>query len=313
MLERVKLGSTDLWVSPLCFGALAVGPLQRNLSVVEAARVMGYALERGVNFIDTAKLYQCYPHIAKAVGQREDVVIASRSYDYTFEGMRASVDEARTMLNRDVIDIFMLHEQESELTLRGHRPALDYLQEAKAKGIIRAIGVSTHHVACVEAVCAHPEIDVVSPLLNKAGLGIIGGREKMEQAIARAHALGKGVYLMKVLGGGHLISDVLSAFGYALSFPYAHAAAVGMSTIEEVETNIQIFSGRSVDQDTLSGLIRDKTLHIDSWCQKCGTCVKKCPAGALSLEETGPVVDRKKCLLCGYCGAVCPEFALKII
>ncbi|HHV45043.1 MAG TPA: 4Fe-4S binding protein [Firmicutes bacterium] len=312
-MEKVQLGRTGLWVSRLCFGALAVGPLQRNLPVDEGARVIRHALDRGINFVDTAQLYQCYPYIRKAVAGRDDVIIASRSYDYTYGGMRQAVEEARRELDRDVIDIFMLHEQESALTLKGHRPALDYLVEAKGRGIIRAIGVSTHHVACVEAICDYPEIEVVSPLLNKAGLGIIGGREAMERAIAKAHALGKGVYLMKALGGGHLIGDVRSAFAYALAFPHTHAVAVGMSSIGEVEVNLALFSGEAVDDATLQGLVRHKTLHVESWCQRCGLCVERCPAGALSLGAEGLRIEHQKCLLCGYCGAACPEFALKII
>ena len=136
-MEYRILGKTGIKVSRLCFGALTVGPLQANLPIEEGAAVLRYALENGVNFIDTAKLYKTYPYIKKALkGWDKPVVIASKSYDYTWEGMKKSLEEARIAIDRDYIDIFMLHEQESELTLEGHREALEYLVEAKEQGCL---------------------------------------------------------------------------------------------------------------------------------------------------------------------------------
>jgi len=63
----------------------------------------------------------------------------------------------------------MLHEQESRLTLKGHREALEYYISMKEKGIIKAVGVSTHNVEVVEACCEMPEVDVIHPIVNKAG------------------------------------------------------------------------------------------------------------------------------------------------
>ncbi|MFZ5754869.1 MAG: aldo/keto reductase, partial [Bacillota bacterium] len=134
-MEYQLLGHTGLKVSRLCFGSLTMGPLQANLSIKQGAALLRYAFELGVNFIDTAKLYRTYPYIKEALrGWDAPVIIASKSYDYTWEGMQRSVEEARLAIDRDYLDIFLLHEQESELTLEGHRPALEYLWEAKAKG-----------------------------------------------------------------------------------------------------------------------------------------------------------------------------------
>ena len=43
------------------------------------------------------------------------------------------MEKARHEIDRDVIDIFMMHEQESKWTLKGHRDALEYLLDAKCK------------------------------------------------------------------------------------------------------------------------------------------------------------------------------------
>ena len=164
-IEMRLLGGTNIPVSRLCFGTLTIGPLQANLPIQEGASLIRAAIERGVNFLDTAELYGTYPYIREAISgmNRSDIVIASRSYDYTYESMKKSVEFALRSMNIDYLDLFLLHEQESALTLKGHREALRYLEDARDRGIIRAIGVSTHYIQCVEAALGMPEIDVIHP------------------------------------------------------------------------------------------------------------------------------------------------------
>lgn len=303
-------------VSRLCFGALTMGPLQANLSVEAGARVIRRALESGVNFIDTAELYRTYPYIRKALtGYDRDVVVVTKSYAYTYRGMRESVEKALLELGRDYIDVFMLHEQESILTIQGHWEAVEYLLEAKDKGIVRAIGISTHHVKGVLGAAAVPEFDVIHPLINLAGIGIRGGTaEDMVRAIRVAAGAGKGLYAMKALGGGNLLDRSDTAFEYVLSIPELASVAVGMSTAEEVDYNTRVFSGRPVTAG-LKALVKrqPRRLHIEEWCRGCGQCVERCGAGALRIAGEKVHVDRSRCTLCGYCGAACPDFSIKVI
>ena len=187
-MEYVQLGNTGIKVSRLCFGALIIGPLQVNLSIDRGADVIARGLELGINFIDTAELYGTYPHIQKAIKKSgKKPVVATKCYAYTKEGAAQSLEKARKELDMDVIDIFMLHEQESRLTLRGHRDALDYFYNAKEKGIIKAVGVSTHNIEVVEACSEMPEIDVIHPLMNVTGIGIGDGTiEEMMAAVKKA-------------------------------------------------------------------------------------------------------------------------------
>ena len=186
-MQYNKLGFTDLTVSKLCFGSLTISPLQADLSIDDGAELILYAMEMGVNFIDTAEFYRNYQYINRALKKAKgELIISSKSYAYTYEGMKESVEKARKEMDKDVVDIFMLHEQESRLTLKGHREALDYLVDAKAKGIIRAIGVSTHTVEVVNAAADMQEIDVIHPLINFKGLGIKDGTlHDMEVAIKK--------------------------------------------------------------------------------------------------------------------------------
>lgn len=314
-MERRELGKTGLWVSRLCFGTLPLGPLQLDLPPSRGGALILLALELGVNFIDTAELYENYSHIRWALERWQgEVVVATKSYAYTREGMQASLERARRELNRDFIDIFLLHEQESRLTLKGHRPALEYLLEAKAKGMVRAVGVSTHTVDVTAAAAEMPELDVIHPIINFRGLGIIdGGREEMEAAVKAAYARGKGIYGMKPLGGGNLLGRLDDAFAYVLAFPWAHSVAVGMQTSEEVQYNVALFSGESIPPELARAVrSRRRQLHIADWCQGCGTCARHCPQEALVLVRGRMEVQRERCLLCGYCGAYCPHFCIKI-
>ncbi|NPV52836.1 MAG: 4Fe-4S binding protein [Firmicutes bacterium] len=315
-VEVRELGRTGLRVSRLCFGTLTVGPLQAGLAVEDGAALMRKAFDARVNFFDTAELYGTYPYLYSMLRcvPRGQVVIASKSYAYAYEDMRKSVERALSELDTDYIDIFLLHEQESRLTLRGHADAIRYLLDAKDEGKVRAVGVSTHYVEVVRAAAEMEEFDVIHPIFNKAGLGIRGGTlSEMEEAIRTASLRGKGIYSMKALGGGHLISNAPGALRYVLEKPYIHSVAVGMKTPLELEINLSIFSGRDVPAGMLERARQHKALLIESWCAGCGECVKRCGQGALSIKDNRASVDETKCILCGYCSSVCPEFCIKVI
>ncbi len=315
-MEYRALGRTGLVVSRLCFGALTIGPLHANLSLSAGAGIIRRALEGGVNFIDTAESYDTYAYIRAALeGWDRPVVLATKSYAYTAAGMARSLEVARRELGRDVIEVFLLHEMESEHTLRGHREALEYLLAARARGLVRAVGISTHTVAGVRAAAREPEIDVIHPLFNCAGVGIRDGTaDDMLSAIREAHGVGKGIYAMKALAGGHLIPRAEEALRYVLARPEIASVAVGMQSAAEVEFNLAIAGGRSVDPELRARLAEQRRrLHVEDWCQGCGQCVERCPHGALSLVGGRAAVDPGRCLLCGYCASACAHFCLKVV
>src|ERR1700674_2724510 len=132
-MRQVKLGLWGPVVSEVCFGSLAISPLQGRVTEAEGASVLEYALEQGVNWIDTAEIYDNYAQIAAATKNYPSVRIISKSYSVTALEMRQSLDKARTALNRETLDFFLLHEQESALTLKGHSEAWEELLKAKEK------------------------------------------------------------------------------------------------------------------------------------------------------------------------------------
>lgn len=315
-MEQRALGNTGIQVSRMCMGTLTMGPLQARLSPEEGAELIVRAHSKGVTFFDTAELYGTYGHIALALKTipRHEIVIASRCYEYTYHGMKASIERALQALGTDYIDIFGLHEQESALTLAGHAEALQCVVDAKRAGSVRAVSVSTHAIAAVQAARDTAGVDVIHPIFNLRGIGIIDGHvEQMAEAIAAARAAGLGVYSMKPLGGGHLLKQAQEAVAWVLAHPFVDSMAIGVRDERELDVDLAMVEGRRVDQASLAGIARDKKLFIEEWCVQCGACVEACRQGALSMGKSRPDVDYSRCVLCGYCVAHCKDFCIKVL
>ncbi|MDR0897279.1 MAG: aldo/keto reductase [Oscillospiraceae bacterium] len=314
-MQHLQLGARDLWVSRLLFGTLTMGPLQRNLPIEQGAALIAYAYARGVTAVDTAEYYQNYAYIKAALPACPGLTVITKSYAYTRDGAKRSVELAQEGMGIERIGAFLMHEQESEHTLRGHAEAFDYYQELRDAGVIGAVGISTHHVAAVRAAARWPGMDIVFPMINVTGLGIADGtRADMEAAILEAHAAGRGILGMKALGGGHLIGDREAALDYALALPGIDAIALGMQSEAEIDYNIARFEGRKPDPDIVAKLDQTpRRLIVQDWCIGCGRCAGRCGQGALVISDGKAVLDAEHCITCGYCAAVCPEFCLKVI
>ncbi len=316
LLKRVKLGSTDIEVSRLCFGSLTMTPFQANLSVKEGAYLIEYAYDKGINFIDTAEIYENYDYIKTALKgiKREDFVITTKCYAYTEDMARESLELALKKLDTDYIDIMLLHEQESIHTVRGHFEAIEYFLKEKEKGRIRAFGISTHRVSGAIAAKEVKEIEILHPIINKRGIGIQdGSREDMLRELKEINAMGKGIYAMKPLGGGHLINDVESSFNYVKSIDYIDSIAIGMQSTIEIDANISLLENGYIAENIKDKLKNKKRkLIVADYCIGCGKCVARCRQNGIEVIN-GKATPNKKCILCGYCAKVCPEFCIKVI
>ncbi|MDL2235102.1 aldo/keto reductase [Christensenellaceae bacterium OttesenSCG-928-L17] len=314
-MEYRLLGNTGINVSRLCFGTLTMGPLQKNLPLKQGTGLFELAFELGVNFIDTAEIYGTYPYVKEALRIKPDAVVCTKSYSYDEETARSSFETAVEGIGREYIDLFLLHEQESEHTIRGHWEAIEYFLKKKEQGYIGAIGLSTHHVAGVLGANKYPELDVVFPLINKTGIGIADGTmEDMLLAIEQSAQRGKGLFAMKPLGGGHLREQKEEALDFLLQNPMFQSIALGMQSEAEVRYNCAYFSGERIDEAWTQMIdTHERRLLIHDWCEGCGACVARCKSGALQLCEGRAQVDNTRCVLCGYCAPACPQFCIKVV
>lgn len=311
------LGQTGIMVSPIVFGALTIGPIHKNLAVEDGAAVIRQALELGVNLIDTAECYDTYPYIREALKcWQEHIYVTSKSYGYNRELMAKAFEDCRKALDRDTLDIFLMHEQESRYTIEGHKEALDYLNEQKAKGLLKAVGLSTHAVDAVRAAADRDDIDVIHPIINKYGWGIIDGtRDEMLDAIAYAKAKGKGLYGMKALSGGKLADDAYDCFRWAFTVPQVDAFAVGMKSRREVRINVAWALGEEPNPKDLAEYVVEKRhIEVRDTCVGCQSCIRRCGQRAISMAEGAKTVtiNLKRCVLCGYCRDNCEHNAIRI-
>ncbi|MBN1411036.1 MAG: aldo/keto reductase [Spirochaetales bacterium] len=316
-IKKRKFGNTGIEVTELCFGTLPMGPLQMDMGIEEGSEVIASALDKGVNFIDTAQMYGTYAHI-KAALKKTSVkpVIATKSFASSYQNMERAVEEALSAMELDCIDIFHLHAARTDDKVFSERAeAFQCLLDYRKKGKIRAVGLSTHSVKAVNKASAMDGVDIVFPIINKTGLGILQGTlQDMLAAIARCVAAGKGIYLMKVLGGGNLINDYYGSMEFAMSLPGWSSIALGMVSEEEVEFNIRYFvEGKIEEAPRLTG-VKKKFIAMEVVCNACGTCIEKCPSQAIVAGENGKAfIQEELCTLCGYCVNECPQFAIRMI
>ncbi|MCL2548957.1 MAG: aldo/keto reductase, partial [Symbiobacteriaceae bacterium] len=274
------------------------------------------AHSRGVTFFDTAESYRTYPYLRELIAKvgRQSVVIATKSYAVTAREARDSLQRALDTMATDYIDIFMLHEQLSSLTIQGHAQALEFYIQAKQQGLIRAVGLSTHFIAAVRAAIMLPEIEIIEAVYNPAGFGIQDGSAgDMLDALEENRRMGKGICAIKVLGGGHLIPRSHELLPEVSGLKTIHSLIIGMQSSEELRVNLALINGEepcSNDKNSLS--MCGRALHIADYCMKCGLCVSRCPTNALTISGDSININRDKCFTCGYCGGVCPQMAIKI-
>lgn len=314
MMQRRQLGTNGPWVSRLCFGALTVSPIQLNMESRAAGALIDYAFARGINCLDTAEFYQSYAQYRQArAAQAGGMLFITKCHAYDRAGAQESLHQALSQTGLARIDVMMLHEQESEWTLRGHAEALAYFHEQKAQGRIGQVGISTHFVACARAAARWPGIDVIEAICNEEGIGVADGTQlQMNEALRLAHQNGKGVIAMKALAGGHFRNRSERALQYALQLPFVDTVALGMQSREEVDYNLSLLAGTPDLAAKAQIETQPRTLHIADWCEGCGACERRCQNRAIRVVDGRAQVDAARCVLCGYCARACKEFCIKV-
>ncbi|MFF5802298.1 aldo/keto reductase [Streptomyces sp. NPDC012746] len=161
-----SLGGTGIEVSAHCLGTMMFGAVG-NPDHAECARIIHTALDRGINFVDTADMYSAGESeeiVGKALkGRRDDVVLATKVHFQMGKGRNRSgnsrrwitraVEDSLRRLDTDWIDLYQVHRPDHSTDVE---ETLSVLGELVRAGKIRAFGCSTfpaeeiveaHHVA----------------------------------------------------------------------------------------------------------------------------------------------------------------------
>jgi predicted aldo/keto reductase-like oxidoreductase len=316
-MKKVILGSTGMEVSPLVFGSLPMGPLQAARSPRDGGRLLRYALERGINMIDTAELYDNYGHLREALdGYRGRCFLATKTHASDADTARLHVERALRELAVDRLDVVHVHAARVADPLVERRPVIDALLKLREEGKIAHIGLSSHYISAIRNAAGSPDIAVIHPLINQRGMGILDGTAaQMAAAIAEVAAAGKGVYAMKALAGGNLIGEARNSLRFVRGLAGVHGVAVGMLSEREIDANIALFADAELDEEQWSILEKGRR-HLkimDRFCKGCGACVPSCTNLALNIADGKARVDEQRCILCGYCAAACPEFIIRVV
>ncbi len=153
-MEYRSLGRTGVMVSTLCLGAMNFGgPTDEQ----ESAAIINYALDQGINFIDTANVYndgESESIVGRALadgGKRDRVVLATKVYGNMGDGPNAggvsrfhiikACEDSLRRLQTDHIDLYQLHRPGLNVPQDETLRAFDDLVRA---GKVRYVGCSTH-------------------------------------------------------------------------------------------------------------------------------------------------------------------------
>ena len=245
-MQRITLGRSGVEVSRLCFGTgtttFDCESAQSKLAPEVFGRMLLQAHSHGVTFWDTSDNYNTHAHVAWALKQlpRASVQVTSKTCAANATEARLSLQQTLADLETDYVDVMLLHEPDSPEELEDRFEALLELRQAKAEGLIRAVGLSTHAILTLEQVAGWPEIDVILTNFNFANDHMDANIKDYRAAMQRAHASGQGVVVMKTLGEGRLAHRKHEAIPYNLAQPFIHSVVVGMMDSDQVDETVGI-------------------------------------------------------------------------
>jgi aryl-alcohol dehydrogenase-like predicted oxidoreductase len=243
--DTVTLGSTGIKTSRLAMGTGTVGydhhSNQTALGVKGLSELLLTGYDRGLRFFDAADSYGSHAHVAAALKQlpRDKVTVLTKTWARDAAGVRADLDRFRRELGTDYLDACLMHcVTEADWTTR-FRGAMDALEEAKAKGVIRAHGCSCHSIEALRAAAKSPWVEIDFARINPIGSHMDGDPGTVVAVLREMKAAGKAVVGMKILGQGDLRARQPEALLYALGLGLLDAFTIGAESKSEQEDLIR--------------------------------------------------------------------------
>lgn len=243
--DLVALGSTGIRTSRLACGTGTVGTNhhshQSALGIQGLSDLLWHGYDQGLRFYDCADSYGTHPHVAAALKRvpRDQVIVLTKSWARTADGVRADIERFRKELDTDYIDVLLMHcLTEPDWTER-YRPVMDVLSEAKEKRFIRAHGCSCHTIGALRAAAKSPWVEVDLARINPIGAHMDADPDTVVSVLREMRAAGKGVVGMKILGQGEMGGRVDEALKFALSLGVLDAFTIGAESRVEQEDLIR--------------------------------------------------------------------------
>ncbi|MFF1571328.1 aldo/keto reductase [Leifsonia sp. NPDC058292] len=161
-MDYVRLGRSGLKVSRICLGMMSYGDRSRrnwHLNAEEAEPIIRRAADAGVNFFDTADMYDRGASeqitgrlLAKTFSQRDDYIVATKVFYPMGPGpnegglsrkhVMAAIDSSLRRLGTDYIDLYQVHRWDPFTPIE---ETMDVLNDLVRSGKVRYLGASTMH------------------------------------------------------------------------------------------------------------------------------------------------------------------------
>jgi aryl-alcohol dehydrogenase-like predicted oxidoreductase len=283
-MEKRQLGRTDMNVSVLGFGAAEIG--FEGASEETVRRLLGSALDAGLNVIDTG---ECYAGSEELIGKtvadrRADYFLFTKcghprgvgSEDWSPASLLESIERSLQRLHAEQLDLIQLHSCSEAVLRKGE--VITALQTARDKGHARYIGYSGDGQAARYAVeCGafdtlqtsiniadQEAIDLVLPLAREKSMGVIAKRPIANVAWKESHKpidayhhaywdrLGKLRY--DFIHDLPLDESIAHALRFTLSVPGVHTAIVGTTKPERWQENAGMVDERLLSESEFAAI-----------------------------------------------------------
>lgn len=296
----VRLGRTGLKVSDISFGSF---PLRQG-----EEHVVHHALEKGVNYFDTAESYgdgTSETVMGRALkGKRDQVYVATKigaGARDSASSMMKRLDESLGRLQMDYVDVFFNHAVNDVDRLKN--PAWhEFAEKAKAQGKVRYFGMSGHGGYLVDCVDYAVEQDMFDVLLLATNFGedpafyerftrsfdFVANQQGLRGSMARAKEKDIGIIAMKVLRGaklndmrpyekdGHTYSQ--AAFRWALNIPEVDNLIITMRNRDQIDEYLGASGTGAVSDADMDLLTQYAAMTDSTYCRHvCNDCEGSCP------------------------------------
>jgi aryl-alcohol dehydrogenase-like predicted oxidoreductase len=268
-MERRRLGRTDMDTSILGFGGSEIG--YQRISAPTVARLLGSALDAGLNVIDTAECYENSEQlIGKALGARRSQVHLftkcghgggwSRA-DWRPSALLSSIERSLRRLATDHVDLIQLHSCSLAQLRKGD--VIAALERARERGWVRYVGYSgdgeaaRYAIECGRfdalqtsvSIADQQALDLTLPPARGRGMGVIAKRPLANVAWRYTRKPTEPYYQdywsrLRALDYGFLKGDaaVATALRFTLSVPGVHTAIVGTTKPDRWQANAAVLS-----------------------------------------------------------------------
>ncbi len=293
-MNKRLLGRTGIRVSEIAFGGVEIGmpygigvkSKTDMLSKPEAISLLHSAIDSGINFFDTARMYgESESIMGRAFKDRRDQVVICTKCRHLRdklgalppsgklkENIESSLQESLAALQTEFIDIYMLHQADVEILDNG--TVADTFLSLKKRGMIRATGVSTYTVGETKKAIDNVVWDVIQVPFNlmdqshgelfslaaQRGVGIMV-RSVLFKGILSEKGRNLHPALKNVAAHLKLYDGLLNEFvpdlptlatKFALSFEQVSSVLIGIDRMTYLQNSLAAADGIYLNEKTLS-------------------------------------------------------------